>query len=99
MTLYGGIRGYSFGAFRRNVPPKDVFMSIRGRNSTTLLAQPAGIVIRYWDGPFELRILTDPVVVREEDLVAIGFAAVRSNFLELELGVQNELDNVQSLLL
>ena len=58
----------------------------------------AGIVIRYWDGSSfrAWENSDDPSLLGEEDLVAIGFAAVRSNFLELELGVQNELDNVQS---
>ena len=99
MTLYGGIRGYSIGAFRRNVPPEDVFMSTGGRKKDHSKGYGlAGIVIRYWDGSSfrAWENSDDPSLLGEEDLVAIGFAAVRSNFLELELGVQNELDNVQS---
>ena len=99
MTWYGGIRGYSFGAFRRNVPPGNVSMSSGGRKKDDSRGYGLmGIMIRYWDGS-SYRTWDNPdgpSLLGEEDALAIGIAAVRSNFLELEVGVQNELEKVQS---
>ena len=100
VTLYGGIRGYALGAFRRKVPPNKVGMEEGKRKKDHSKGYGlTGIILRYWDGS-SFRAWDnsdDPSLLEETDeLVGIGFATVRSNAFELELGVQNELSRIQS---
>ena len=100
VTLYGGIRGYALGAFRRKVPPGKVDMAEGRRKKDHSKGYGlTGIIFRYWDGS-SFRAWdnsNDPSLLEETDeLMGIGFATVRSNAFELELGVQNELSRIQS---
>ena len=100
VKLYGGIRGYALGAFRRKVPPGKIDMAEGKRKKDHSRGYGlTGIILRYWDGS-SFRAWDnsdDPSLLEETDeVVGIGFATARSNAFELELGVQNELSRIQS---
>ena len=100
VTLYGGIRGYALGAFRRKVPPGKIDMAEGKRKKDHSRGYGlTGIILRYWDGS-SFRAWDnsgDPSLLEETDeVVGIGFATAQSNAFELELGVQNELSRIQS---